>query len=59
MEHPLVFFFLEMSFNVEPFIFGVGTEEKASCGTPGGEEGGGAGFRDLSVENLKCGWEYV
>ena len=56
MEHPLVFFFLEMSFNVEPFIFGVGTEEKASCGTPGGEEGfAGEGFRDLSVEKLNWG----
>ena len=65
MDRPLVFFFLERSFSVDPFILGVGTEEKTSCGTPGGEEGGcggGAGFDgedfrdvddwDLSVGNL-------
>ena len=75
MDRPLFFFFLEGSFSVDPFILGVGTEEKTSCGTPGGEEGGcGAGFDgedfrdvdvwDLSVGNLEliprgCGFAYV
>ena len=64
MDHPLFFFLdiLERSFTVEPVILGVGMEEKISCGTPGGDEGGGAGFDgedfldvdvwDLSVGNL-------